>query len=532
MNWPDLPAATTLYAHMPRTPLTGDYKSDHFFLPLDQSLQHPYTQFNRTWKGFIIRNTITIDIDEPMALEVFRERAGLEPNLWVLNPGKAMSGHVSLVLSKAVFVPVGAKPRPWFQGIRREAWEVLLLLEEWLVAVCKADKAITTQKTKTPGHPDHITYWREGNLRSLGELAEWIDWSRVQQDIPRGTPRTSTGRNDTLYMRALYAGCDYAAAGAQSVDDVLEHLMGRVDTLNDFVEPLSLAEVRATLKSAAKQAWARRDTWKPRGAAKQAKPAFTREQRTEGTLQRLVEAGKQLVSSGLELAKKALARAAHAGINTVRRYWDRVQSACLQGSTEGGSDLSTEYMAADPISEPPLSITLVNEPVEAQIAPNAPAQVPNSRKAPVLKVLRPVFKASRSDTESENTHDTSNHPSILHALASAVASTAKPLSWQCPAWLPNLRSCSDWPTSPRYSASRTPICSSTPAGWFMGRDLPPVARAGTSPRDSFRRYPLCDLCVSEARDEALDLLPRPHEAHWMHLSQGRDAQGRHHGSAP
>lgn len=393
-DWPDLPAATTLYAHMPRTPLTGDRKGDHFFLPLEQSLQHPYTQFNRTWKGFVIRNTITIDIDEPMALEVFRERAGLEPDMWVLNPHKAMSGHVSLVLPKAVFVPVGGKPRPWFQGIRRQPWEVLLLIEEWLVAVCRADKAIVTQKTKTPGHPDHVTYWREGNLRSLGELAEWIDWSRVPQEVTRGTLRPPTGRNDTLYMRALYAGCDYAAGGAESVEDVIGHLTARVDSLNDFAEPLPLAEVWATLKSAAKRAWARRDTWKPRCATQQAKSTATREQRTEGTLKRLVDAGRQLVDSGIELAKKALARAAHAGINTVRRYWDRVQSACLQGSTEGdpsNSLLIQRPPAPRPTPEPS------HEALEASSALNAPAQVPKSRKAPVLKVLVAVRHSPRKN---------------------------------------------------------------------------------------------------------------------------------------
>lgn len=408
MIWPNLPAATTIYAHMPRTPLTGDGKGDHFFLPLEQSLQHPYTQFNRTWKGFVIRNTITIDIDEPMALEVFRERAGLEPDLWVLNPHKAMSGHVSLVLPKAVFVPVGAKPRPWFQGIRREAWEVLMLLEEWLVAVCKADKAIVTQKTKTPGHPDHVTYWREGSLRSLGELAEWIDWSRVPQEVPRGTLRAPTGRNDALYMRALYAGCDYAAAGAESVEDVLEHLTARVDALNDFAEPLPLAEVRATLKSAAKRAWARRDTWKPRGTVKQAKPTATREQRTEGTLKRLVDAGRQLVDSGLELAKKALARAAHAGINTVRRYWDRVQSACLQGSTEG--DPSSSLLIQRPPTPQPTPEPSAKA-LEAPSALNAPAQVPNSRKAPVLKTIGMKTRTKGYHMPTYNLrHFTPSHP--------------------------------------------------------------------------------------------------------------------------
>lgn len=116
MIWPDLPAATTLHAHMPRAPLTGDRKGDHYFLPLEQSLQHPYTQFNRTWKGFVIRNTITIDIDQPMALEVFRDCTGFEPDLLVFNPKKGMGGHATLVLPSPVFVPLDAKPT-------RERWD-------------------------------------------------------------------------------------------------------------------------------------------------------------------------------------------------------------------------------------------------------------------------------------------------------------------------------------------------------------------------------------------------------------------------
>ncbi len=408
-NAPQHDAAQFLLSHLPHMPVCGFGKSDHQVLPLSQAIEMPYIQIgNRVrvaGKGQRRLPALILDVDTVRYTRDDLDDLNIpQPDVIVRNPLKPASAHYVWFFPD-IYLPDGAKVRTWAKGMHREAWELFLELERWLVAVMGADKSLRALKTKNPLHPDHKADWRIGPVRELSELVQWIRWELVKP-IDRETLPTHAhqGRNDRLYSQALRLASNEAAGGqCEDLEALIEFLTDHMAGLNP--DGLPVNEVLATLKSAAMTAWDRRGTWKP-GAyrethepcspeetrkRRQASAASTNSKRRSETIRRLVSAGVELLETGARLCKREVARLARAGINTVRRHWAALMDA-IGGDPHGLTRMQDLQASRDmAMSNPPEYASAAG----SSCAPSSPFPVltPSSTSSlPVPFLSNPITK--------------------------------------------------------------------------------------------------------------------------------------------
>lgn len=245
---PELEAAQQLSLFSERLPYRP-YCSDDLgtglrVLPVQAALEKRYIQYNPP----AIINWLAFDVD--------RRYIGFEnewhmlppPNIAVITPESGRY-HCLYGIAAGVSTTSASRDKP-----RR----LLAAIYEGYRHALDADPGFAQLICKNPLHPHWSTRLLREDLYDLSELAEYVDLDAADKRI-RKTPkehRHGIGRNcslfDSLRSWAYRWVNDYRNAG---FDAWQTSIMARAETLNIFIDPLPLSEIRATARSVAKWTW-------------------------------------------------------------------------------------------------------------------------------------------------------------------------------------------------------------------------------------------------------------------------------------
>ncbi|MFP4147786.1 MAG: replication initiation protein [Halorhodospira sp.] len=236
-----------LQRRLPRRPYCKDEKdAPQLIRSLNSALRRRYIQANppslRFWMLF--------DVDRPGAAMAWDDAELPEPAWASVTPE---NGHAHLAWG--IEAPVLLSDPD-----RQKPLRYLTAIERAYAAKMEADPSFAGYITKNPRHPQWRTLWGDTMLRSLDELAEWVELDKFK--LRGGKPEeVGLGRNCELFdwtRRWAYSAVrTYKAQGGRgvyvwwekAVRDAALHRNG------DFRMPLPEQEVGHVAKSIARWVW-------------------------------------------------------------------------------------------------------------------------------------------------------------------------------------------------------------------------------------------------------------------------------------
>jgi hypothetical protein len=188
---------------------------------------------------------LVFDCDKPAAFETAAQISFLPaPNFEVINP---INGHSHLFYGLAV-------PVVRTDAARDKPLKYLASVEYALRTSLAADDNYGGLISKNPLHPHWSVIERQQGLWSLPELAEYL---QLPAKLPTKALTVGLGRNCSLFETARKWA--YKSVLSYRVTSTQEAFFLAVfdacQKLNNFPEPLPVAEVKSTAKSIAKWTW-------------------------------------------------------------------------------------------------------------------------------------------------------------------------------------------------------------------------------------------------------------------------------------
>jgi hypothetical protein len=205
------------------------------------AIQKRYLQHNPPAKI----HWLVFDCDQPGALLTATQLAHCPaPNFEVVNPA---NGHAHLFYGLAV-------PVTRTSVARAKPLRYLAAVEYALRETLGGDLAYGGLVSKNPLHPSWTTFEHQKNLWELGELSEFLN---LPVKLPKRALQVGLGRNCSLFETArrwaYKSVLGYRLTSGQEAFS--KAVFDACVSLNNFPEPLPLAEVKATAKSIAKWTW-------------------------------------------------------------------------------------------------------------------------------------------------------------------------------------------------------------------------------------------------------------------------------------
>jgi hypothetical protein len=302
-------------SNLPNKPYCTDDLSDGLMIRCKSSaIQRRFIQHNPPpLLAFMV-----YDLDRPDSAYAWAD-ADLPAPAWVsVNP---KNGHCHIAYG--LLAPVARTDAALAAPLRLAA-----AVEAAYGAKLDADRGYSGLITKNPLHPHWHVYSPATEAANHGyyELAELAEYVTLPKKLPRGREAAGIGRNVSLFddlrqwayraVRGYWRPAGYKAWHLA----VLE----KASALNQFAEPLPIAEIQATAKSVSKYTWQR---FTPGGWAEFVERTHTPEiQAKRGVKSGEVRAGKaaEMAAKALELRSQGMkpaeiAKSLGCGVSTVYR---------------------------------------------------------------------------------------------------------------------------------------------------------------------------------------------------------------------
>ncbi len=346
---------------LPTKPYCGDDKPAGLIRTKAHAIKENYIQANPP----ALACWITLDID-------YRFQHGNDPFVWESQPGLPAPNfivitpetgrcHISFAIQPVCTSDKGrAHPKRYLDAVRRG-----------LALAYKADPDYTGRITKNPLSRHWNTQVFHDHVYDLGELADYttvtpqprLSVFTTEEEDPRG-------RNCTLFLnlRRWSYGQVYSARASMNYDQWENAVVHSAERLNQFGTALPFNEVNATARSVARWTWAnytgstiRRgvmacnqqqalDDRQRQGAA------YTHQQRTTATEQKITAAIAQLTTDNQRVTKAAVARLTGVSRQQISRRYGHLfgaeksathgvhQISAPQGSRFSGEDKVAELV--------------------------------------------------------------------------------------------------------------------------------------------------------------------------------------------
>lgn len=227
---------TLFEKRLPKKPYSTDYLGAGLNInSVKKAIKARYIQHN----GPTHQYWLVFDVDRMGAAIDWADRSCPPPNFTVKNPA---NGHAHLFYG--LQVSVRTAPDGSASALRYAA-----AVESALRAKLDADLGYSGLVSKNPLNPFwQVAIWEE-NLYTLSDLESWLDISvkntKTEQEY-------GLGRNCTLFERLRIWSYRAIRQGWPEYGRWLEAVLTRADAYNDFSNPLSFNEVKATARSVAK----------------------------------------------------------------------------------------------------------------------------------------------------------------------------------------------------------------------------------------------------------------------------------------
>jgi hypothetical protein len=322
---------------MPRRPYCSDDLGNGLKIRgIDIALKHKYIQPNPPG----LKYWLVFDIDRPGAALAWEN--GLPPPNWVATNPENGHAHMAWGVEIPVYTASEARLKP----LRLAA-----AIEDTYTERLRADKFYAGLITKNPVHESWRVQWLTAHLYDLGELAEYVDLTKIPLKKPRRKVNSELGglfRNVQLFDSLRYWAYDAVLGfrlNGSNFDAWLKAVSEKANGLNVFPAPLPENEVMHTAKSVARWVWKHYtgrmtdEAFSARQAARGKRRAVQRRHETSESIRRayagILEAGqcptKVAVAAAAGLSREALTR-------DYKQLWSELEAGVNLAISSPGTD--------------------------------------------------------------------------------------------------------------------------------------------------------------------------------------------------
>lgn len=242
----------TAYAHfvgnLPHSPrATNDFQREGLHRHDKRTaLSSRYIQPDRPYQAAWMK----LDIDRVEACAAWIDQGAPRPHLIMGNPRNG-HGHLLYGYKTPIVTSLGGHAAPL---------RFMANVEAGFTRMFGADPAYSGHTVKTPFHPSWFTHVHDGPLYDLAELVDALPSSISTRPVPR-TEYVGNSRNLALFDTLRYwAYGEVKAAKALGNYSTWEQAVhAHAFTLNAYIHPLPMSEVRSTARSVARYAWRNAD---------------------------------------------------------------------------------------------------------------------------------------------------------------------------------------------------------------------------------------------------------------------------------
>lgn len=309
----------------PYLPRCSDNKTAAVVRPREYATRYPYMQVNRP--GMV--SWLVFDLDHPNPF--VWDDAGLPAPNFIVSNRKSRKAHLYYAIP-----PVCTSERG-----RSKPIQYLKAVYEAMAIRLQADPSYSGPVAKTPHHPWWSTTELHNHEYPLGELADYLDLSvKPLWSTGPNLDAVAHSRHCTLFEELRFYAYSVVASERESgtyshfckLLEAYAHNRNNFQT-RGFAAPLTIAQVKATVKSVARWTWdrytGRSDCHRGVMALDDSLPIYerqrlaaqrTHQRRRTATEGRIRKACRELHKTGRKLTQTAVATAAGVARQTVARY--------------------------------------------------------------------------------------------------------------------------------------------------------------------------------------------------------------------